>query len=123
MNDAPADIGVQNNPGNATKPVVGVTLPVLGIVAFLDHNWNDRFSTAVGYSMADIDNKGQPAANAFKRGQYALGNVLYHPVPQVTAGVELQWGQRHNQSDGWTADDYRVQFSLKYNYALSIGGK
>jgi hypothetical protein len=38
-------------------------------------------------------------------------------------GVEYQWGRRENQSDGWRANDYRVQFSFKYNYSLSIGGK
>ncbi len=118
MNDAPADVGL-----DSAKSNLGVALPVLGVVAFLDHNWNDRFSTAIGYSMADIDNKGQPSPGAFKRGQYALGNLLYHPVPQVTTGVEFQWGQRQNQSDGFKSDDFRVQVSFKYNYALSIGGK
>jgi hypothetical protein len=117
MNDAPADIGIENNPGNATAPVKGVALPVLGVVAFLDHNWNDRFSTAIGYSMVDIDNSPQQAPSAYKKGQYALGNLLYYPVKNVMMGAELQWGTRENFSDGWDTEDYRIQFSFKYNFS------
>ena len=39
------------------------------------------------------------------------------------AGGEFQWGQRQNFSDGWKADDYRIQFSFKYNFAFKLGGK
>ncbi len=35
MNDAPADIGIKNNFSDPVQPVLGVPLPVLGIVAFL----------------------------------------------------------------------------------------
>jgi len=122
MNDAPADIGVKNNPGNPVTPVVGEALPVLGLVAFLDHTWNDRFSTAIGYSMVDIDNTPQQAPDAFKTGQYALGNVLYYPAKNVTMGAEFQWGRRENFTDGFTADDFRMQFSFKYGFSQLWGG-
>ena len=48
MNDAPADVGIEPDPGNATAPIKGVALPVLGLVAFLDHTWNEKFSSSVG---------------------------------------------------------------------------
>ena len=41
------------------------------------------------------------APDAFTRGQYALGNLLYTPVPNVMVGGELQWGRRENFSDGF----------------------
>ena len=41
-NDAPVDVGIQNNFSNPRTPVVGKALPILGIVAFLDLNWNDE---------------------------------------------------------------------------------
>ena len=47
MNDAPIDIGVQNNFSNPITPVKGVPLPVLGAVAFVDHNWSPKFSSFV----------------------------------------------------------------------------
>jgi hypothetical protein len=118
MNDAPVDVGVDST-GNASKPVEGKALPVLGVVAFLDHTWNEKYSSSVGYSMVDIDNTNGMLPGAFKRGQYALANVLYYPAPSVTTGVEFQWGQRENESDGWKVDDFRVQVSFKYNFSKS----
>jgi hypothetical protein len=123
MNDAPIDIGVQNNPGNSKTPVVGKPLPVLGIVAFLDHTWNKKFSTSIGYSYLNIDNTDGQKASDFQQGHYALGNVLYYPVAGVMAGAEFQYGKRKNFQDGFSVDDYRIQFSFKYNFGWKLGGK
>jgi hypothetical protein len=123
MNDAPVDVGIETNPGNPRTPVVGKALPLLGISAFLDLNWNAKFTSTVGYSMLDIDNSDGQAADAFKKGQYALANILYYPTPSVFLGPEIQWGKRENFRDGFTSDDFRIQFSAKYNFKLSLGGK
>jgi hypothetical protein len=121
MNDAPADVALESNPsGGTAAPVRGVALPLLGIVAFLDHAWSPKFSTAVGYSMLDIDNSELQSPTAFKKGQYALGNLLYTPVSGLTTGVELQYGDRENFSDGFSSSTFRVQFSFKYNYSKSF---
>ena len=117
MNDAPVDVGIQNNFGDPRRPVKGVALPVLGIVAFLDHNWNKRFSSSMGYSMLNISNSDAQTPSAFKRGHYALGNLLFYPADKVTVGGEFQWGRRENFSDNFKADDYRIQISLKYNFS------
>ena len=116
MNDAPVDIGVQHNLSNPIKPVVGVALPVLGVVAFLDHNWNQRFSSSVGYSMVNITNSDAQLPSAFHQGDYALGNLLYHPLKAVTIGGEFQFGRRVNFTDGFNVNDERVQFSFKYDW-------
>jgi len=123
MNDAPVDVGIENNFSNPRTPVVGKALPMLGISAFLDLNWNAKWTSTVGYSMLDIDNTDAQAPSAFKKGQYALANVLYYPVPSVFLGPEIQWGKRENFSDGFSSDDFRIQFSAKYNFKLSLGGK
>jgi hypothetical protein len=117
MNDAPVDIGIQNNPGNAKTPVIGVPLPVLGVVSFLDHTWNEHFDTSIGYSMMNIQNTDGEAADAYHQGHYALGNLLYHPVKKVTIGSEFQFGRRLNFKDGFNQNDYRVQFSFKYDWS------
>ncbi|MEZ0336410.1 MAG: DcaP family trimeric outer membrane transporter [Gemmatimonadales bacterium] len=117
MGDAPADIGIEANPGNPTAPIRGVALPVLGVVAFVEHKWNEKFASSVGYSLVEIDNSELQAPDAFGRGQYALGNVRYSPVPGVMTGVELQWGDRENFSDGFSSSVVRIQFSAKYNFS------
>jgi DcaP outer membrane protein len=120
MNDAPIDIGVQNNAGNSSHPVEGVPLPVLGVVSFIDHNWSDRFSSSVGYSLENIYNSNGEHPSDFHQGDYAIANLLYHPIPKVTMGSEFQFGRRVNFSDGFNVNDYRVQFSFKYDWGKTF---
>jgi len=122
MNDSPVDIGLKNNLSNPVTPVLGKPIPIVGIVAFVDHKWNDEFTSSFGYSRQDNDNTDAQAPNAFKTGQYALGNVLYNPAPNVMVGGELQWGRRQNNSDGFHSDGLKVQFSFKYNFSVKLGG-
>jgi hypothetical protein len=116
MNDATADVGAT---GDAD---VAEALPVLGIVAFYDHTWNSDWTSSIGYSLIDIDNSAAQTPSAFHRGQYALVNLLNHSVDNLMWGGELQWGDRENNSDGFTSDDLRIQFSFKYNFGFSWGG-
>jgi len=122
MNDSPVDIGIKNNLSDPVRPVVGKALPIVGLTAFVDHTWNAKFSSAVGYSRQDIDNSDAQAPNAFKSGEYALGNVLYTPVPNVMVGGELLWGRRENFSDGFAVNDVRIQVSFKYSFSVKVGG-
>jgi len=122
MNDAPVDVGAKNNPGNALTPFLGVALPVFGLTAFLDHTWNDKLTSSIGYSQLHISNSDAQLADAFRLGQYAIANVLYTPHKNFLVGVEAQWGQRQNNSDGFTSNDFRLQFTGKYSYGLTIGG-
>ena len=122
MNDAPVDVAIAKNPANAAVPIKGVPLPILGIVAFLDHNWNDKWSSTGGYSYTNIDNADLQDANAYHQGHYALVNVLYSPVANVMMGGELQWGRRVNFADGFHSDGVKIQFSFKYNFSYKLGG-
>lgn len=117
MNDAPADVGIRTNPGNPSKPIVGVALPVTGIVAFVDHNWSNKFSTSIGYSSVDIDNAEASEPSAFKHGDYAIVNLLYTPVDRLLMGAELQYGKRQNFTDGFSSDIVKLQFSFKYSFS------
>jgi len=122
MNDAPVDIGIQSNPGNVVTPVTGKALPVFGLVAFYDCTWSEKYTSTIGYSRVDITNSDSQTPEAFKSGQYALVNFLIYPVKNVMFGPELQWGRRDNNSDGFSVDDFRVQFSVKYNFGKVWGG-
>jgi len=120
MNDAPADVAIDKVNTSPTAPVSVKALPVTGVVAFLDHNWNERYSTSVGYSMVNIDNTDAQAPSEFHRGHYAIGNLLYYPAPNVMCGVEMQWGKRENFKDDFTSDDFKVQVSFKYNFSKTL---
>ncbi len=117
MNDAPVDIGIENHFSDPKKPVIGVALPMVGVVAFLDHKWSDKFSSSVGYSMLNIENSDAQTNQAFKSGQYVAANLLYYPTKNVMAGVEFQWADRKNFKDGWSTSMSKVQVSFKYNFS------
>ena len=46
MNDSPVDVGIENNLSDPVRPVIGEAIPIIGVVAFLDHKWNDEFSSS-----------------------------------------------------------------------------
>jgi hypothetical protein len=122
MNEGPADIGAETNPGDTRTPVKGKALPLLGLVAFLEHVWSDQWSTCVGYSNVTITPTNSQTPDAFKMGQYALANLQYSPVQNFLTGLEFQYGQRVNNSDGWKVNDYRIQFGAKFTFSQMIGG-
>jgi hypothetical protein len=123
MNDSPVDVGIAPNPGDIRSPITGEAIPITASVIFLDHNWNSRWSTSVGYSRQDNDNTEGQNDDAFETGQYALVNLLHTPVPNVMMGAELQWGRREMFRDPFVGKGVKVQFSFKYNFSATIGGQ
>jgi hypothetical protein len=119
MNDADVDVGIKTNlaAGDPRRPIVGDALPMWSFIAYLDHNWNKRFSSSFGYSMMDVDNSNGQAPDAYHRGHYASGNLIYYPWENVLMGGEFIWGRRENFLDGFKSDDFRIQFSFKYNFS------
>ena len=93
MNDAPVDIGIQTHCPELPLPIKGVALPVLGVVAFLDHTWSEHFTSSGGYSMVNIYNSDAQLPSDFHQGDYAIANLLYHPIPRVMMGGEFQCGR------------------------------
>jgi hypothetical protein len=116
LNDAPVDIAAVPRFRDPIRPIEGRALPFEGLTAFYDHYWNDRWSTSAGYSELVIDNTILQESFAFHRGQYALANLLYYPAENVMVGGEFQWGRRKNFTDGFRVNDYRTQFSFKFNF-------
>lgn len=123
MNDGPIDIGIENNFSDPVKPIVGVALPVIGILAFLDVQWCEKFSSSAGYSFSGITNSDGQEPSAFKSGQYVLANLLYYPVKNVMAGVEIQYCTRKNYSDGWNTDMLKIQVSFRYKFLQEFYNK
>ena len=122
MNDAGADIGPRMT-GNPDEPVKGVSLPVLGLVGFVDMEWSKYLTSSAGWSMVWIDNSEDQTPDAFHVGHYALGNLLVHPTDRLMFGGEFQFGRRENNSDGFDVNDFRIQFSVKYAWSKTFGGE
>lgn len=125
FNDATVDLVIDQKDTSKTLSADDAkALAVTGVVAFLDHKWNDRFSTSIGYSSTMLDIPNNYDVSTFKTGQYALVNLLYTPVENMMAGVELQWGSRENLAADATGYDgtsiTKVQFSFKYNFGTTI---
>lgn len=121
MNDAPVDIAVIET-DDPLRPLDGQALPMLGILAFYDLNWSKRWTSSIGYSYLDVDNVVGQDASSFSKGHYALVNLLHNVTDNVMVGIEGQYGKRENFNDNFTSDDFRVQFSAKYNFSSKIGG-
>jgi hypothetical protein len=120
MNDAPTDIGIQNDFSNTNAPVKGVALPLISFSTYLNHQWNEKFSSSVGYSAIHTSNTDGQESDAFREGKYASANLLYCPVPGITAGAELQWINRENYKDGWKTSATKIQFSFRYNFKQQL---
>lgn len=119
LNDASADIGIRQPAGTATSQLTSTTIPVLGIVAFIDLNWSQQWTSSIGYSMQDNDLPASASATEFKTGQYALANLLWHPASNIFMGPEIQWAQRDNYGS-FSSEDLRIQFSVKYSFSKTL---
>ena len=116
MNDAPTDIGIQNDFGNTNSPIKGVALPVSSFSAYLNHTWSEKFSSSLGYSLENISNSDGQTDDSFRKGLYASTNLLYYPFPNMMAGAEIIWIHRDNYNDGWSSSAIKIQFSFRYNF-------
>lgn len=112
MNDGGLDIAPDSANIYAAE---AEAVPTLGISAYYDHYWSDRWSTSVGWSMIDLDTSDGQGPHEFERGQIAQLNLLYYPAAHVMMGTEFSWGQRED-IDSNIGSDYRVQFTLKVDF-------
>ena len=112
MNDGGIDIAPDSDDINNAG---AETVPLLGISAYYDHYWSDRWSSSFGWSMTDLDSSDGQRPNEFAKGQIAQINLLHYPADNVMLGTEFNWGEREDV-DGDTGSDYRLQFSLKVNF-------
>jgi hypothetical protein len=124
MNDGGVDMGPNVLPV-VTPPIAGVppvlsleaeAAPLTGMLIYYDHYWNELWSSSIGWSQTRLDNTSFQTADAFRSGQYASANLLYTPDKRIMMGGELLWGQREDKN-GDHGEDFRIQFSFKYNFS------
>jgi hypothetical protein len=124
MNDGGMDLGPNVNPV-VSQPIVGAppvldlsaeAVPLLGLTAYFDHYWDDFWSSSIGWSQTSVDNTSFQTPDAYASGQYASANLLYTPDKRIMMGGELLWGQRED-NNGAHGEDFRIQFTVKYNFS------
>ena len=120
MNDGGTDLAPKIVTSPGVPPRIGPTaLPILGVMAYVEHRWDDHWTTSGGYSMTKVDNSSLQSVNAYKRGEYASINLLYTPIKSVLIGAEFMWGKRvdFNAASG---NDPRIQLSAKYDFSADL---
>jgi len=68
MNDSPVDVGVENNLSDPVRPIKGDSIPIHGLVAFVDHKWNEQFTSMPVLAPARPTPHGRPAIRPAARG-------------------------------------------------------
>lgn len=114
MNDGGNDIAPEHDPLLTVRPRAEA-LESIGWLLFYDHYWNDKWSSSIGYSEHSQDNSEGQLFDAYKKGDYALINLLYTPIKNFMVGAEGQWGSREN-NNGEKGEDSRIQFSSRYSF-------
>ncbi|MBK6964306.1 MAG: hypothetical protein IPH20_10280 [Bacteroidales bacterium] len=67
----------------------------------MNHQWNEKFSSMLGYSAIITDNSDGQRTDAFPRRQICKYQPVVLSGPNVTAGIELQWiGRKITAMDG-----------------------
>ena len=112
MNDGGVDIAPDSADINTAS---AEAVELLGVSAYYDHYWSDKWSTSIGWSMTDLDTTEGQHDTEFAKGQIAQINLLHYPADNVLLGTEFNWGEREDVN-GNTGTDYRIQFSLKVNF-------
>lgn len=94
-------------------------LPVYGVFAFVEHDWDDEFTSTFGWSYLDVDNANDSFISELSSSQYGIANLLWSYSEPVTIGVELQYGKAERLAlAGRTesADNVRLQTSFIYKF-------
>jgi hypothetical protein len=120
MNDGGMDLAPsQTFSADSPTGLEAEAVPLLGVVAYYDHYWSDKWSSSIGYSFTEVDNTNFQDPTSFQKGEYASGNLLYYPLDNLMVGGELLWGQRTNNDDA-SDDVVRFQFTVKYNFGIKL---
>jgi hypothetical protein len=114
MNDGGMDLAPKT--ANTASGVAPKAVPLLGVTAYVDHNWSPKFSSSLGYSLTKVTNTDLQNPDAFHSAQYASTNLLWTPADKLLFGVEVLWGKR-TDNNGANGDDIRTQVTAKYSFS------
>ncbi len=88
----------------------------LGFLLYYDHYWSEHWSSSIGLSQNDNKLTNLQLTSEPDKVTYASTNLFYTHSPAFVTGVEFLYGKLEN-ADGSNGDDFRVQFTTRYNFA------
>lgn len=112
MNDGGTDLAPQ---GASLVTASAKAVPLLGISAYYDIGWSEKYTSTIGYSITQVDNTSFQTGGAFHKGEYASTNFIVRPSKDTFYGIEYLWGKR-SDNDGASGTDQRVQLSWHYKF-------
>jgi hypothetical protein len=115
MNDGGMDLAAETDSGSPSG-FTGSAVPLFGVMAYYDHWWSDKWSSAAGYGRTQVDNTDMQSTDAYHSGEYASANLLYWPTQNVFMGAEYLWGQRRDNA-GAKGTDSRIQVTAHYKFS------
>jgi hypothetical protein len=103
----------------------GSTVEVLPAHAFYVgyvHSWSDSWQSSAGYSHVNLDPVPGQADKAYRRGDYAVLNLVYHQdltaepasIKHFFAGLEYLFGNKETV-DGSSGDAHRLMFVVSFS--------
>ncbi len=87
----------------------------LGVLAGARINITKNLFVSGGYSFCRLYDQGRLPDDTYKRGNYAIANAFYSPLPDLLIGVEYIHGSRKNV-DNSHAQANRLNAMLKYSF-------
>lgn len=112
------DISGLNYDGFVNKPNDKIELdllPVWSIMAFYNHSWSSKFSSALGWGYLNLENNKLQMDNAFNNSHYGVANIIYYPIDPIKVGLEYLYGMlmdKHKDS----STNNRLQLSIMYKF-------
>lgn len=120
MNDGGMDmapnVATVQQPGTITLIPGAEAVELFGMTGYVDFDWSKRWTSSIGYSFDKVNNTNYQTASAFKKGEYASVNLLWHPAPNMFTGGELLWGSR-TDNNGAKGHDLRFQYTLHWGFS------
>lgn len=90
-------------------------IPISAGYVYLDHQWNDEYTSSIGFGYVDIENIDSQRSRALNSSLYSNVNIIWNPTAMSRVGVELQYGEVESFRNE-KADNFRLQTSIGFKY-------
>jgi len=108
-------LGIPSTSGSAIDPADDqlVVRRNRGAMVGYEHAWDSKKSSSIVYGHAQSDRLTFQPLSEFKSSSFVLLNLMWKVLPQLSMGVEYQYGTRES-FDGSSLDNNRLMFGVQF---------